>query len=101
MVVAPNQFCYLDHYQSRSPSEPIAIGGFLPLKKVYSFNPIPDQLTKSQAQLIKGLKPVCVWTEYMPESSHVEYMIYPRLLALSEVVWLNEKVEILKIFKHV
>ena len=90
VVVAPNQFCYLDHYQSRSPSEPLAIGGFLPLKKVYSFNPIPDQLTKSQAQLIKGAQ-ACVWTEYMPESSHVEYMIYPRLLALSEVVWLNEK----------
>lgn len=90
VVVAPNQFCYLDHYQSRSPSEPLAIGGFLPLKKVYFFNPIPNQLTKSQAQLIKGAQ-ACVWTEYMPESSHVEYMIYPRLLALSEVVWLNEK----------
>lgn len=90
VVVAPNQFCYLDHYQSRSASEPLAIGGFLPLKKVYLFNPIPEQLTKAQAQLIKGAQ-ACVWTEYMPESSHVEYMIYPRLLALSEVVWLNEK----------
>ena len=57
---------------------------------MYLFNPIPDQLTASQAQLIKGAQ-ACVWTEYMPESSHVEYMIYPRLLALSEVVWLNEK----------
>ena len=89
-VVAPNQFCYLDHYQSRSTSEPLAIGGFLPLKKVYMFNPIPEQLTKAQSQLIKGAQ-ACVWTEYMPESSHVEYMVYPRLLALSEVVWLNEK----------
>ena len=54
------------------------------------FNPIPEQLTKEQSQLIKGAQ-ACVWTEYMPESSHVEYMVYPRLLALSEVVWLNEK----------
>lgn len=90
VVVAPNQFCYLDHYQSRSASEPLAIGGFLPLKKVFLFDPIPEQLTEAQSQLIKGAQ-ACVWTEYMPETSHLEYMIYPRLLALSEVVWLNSK----------
>ncbi|MDP5082563.1 MAG: glycoside hydrolase family 20 protein [Winogradskyella sp.] len=88
VILTPSSHCYFDHYQSEHKDEPLAIGGFLPLEKVYSFNPIPEELTKDEANYVLGAQGN-VWTEYIPNSKKVEYMIFPRLLALSEVVWSN------------
>jgi hexosaminidase len=76
---------YLDHAQSRS-DEPLSIGGYTPLSATYSYNPTPAVLTSSQQKFIMGVQ-ANLWTEYIPTESKVEYMLYPRLLALSEVAW--------------
>ena len=86
VILTPGSHCYFDHYQSTNENEPIAIGGFLPLEKVYSFNPIPEELTKDESKYVLGAQGN-VWTEYMPTSEKVEYMAFPRMIALSEVVW--------------
>ncbi|WP_296315831.1 beta-N-acetylhexosaminidase [Winogradskyella sp. UBA3174] len=90
VILTPGSHCYFDHYQSENKDEPLAIGGFLPLEKVYSLNPIPDELTEEEAKYVLGAQGN-VWTEYMPNTKQVEYMVFPRILALSEVVWLNSK----------
>ena len=86
VIMTPTSHCYFDYYQSENPNEPLAIGGFLPLEKVYNLNPIPDSLTKEEGKYILGAQGN-VWTEYMDTEDQVEYMLFPRLLALSEVVW--------------
>jgi hexosaminidase len=88
VILTPNSHCYFDHYQSENIDEPLAIGGFLPLEKVYSLNPIPEELTQEEAKFVLGAQGN-VWTEYIPNSKKVEYMVFPRILALSEVVWSN------------
>ena len=90
VILTPNSHCYFDHYQSENIDEPLAIGGFLPLEKVYNLNPIPEELTQEEAKYVLGAQGN-VWTEYMPNSQKVEYMVFPRILALSEVVWSNPK----------
>ena len=90
VILTPGSYCYFDHYQSENGDEPLAIGGFLPLEKVYNFNPIPEELTAEEGKYVLGAQGN-VWTEYMPNSKHVEYMIFPRILALSEVVWSNSE----------
>jgi hexosaminidase len=86
-VMTPETHCYLDHYQSLDRDvEPLAIGGFTSLEKVYSYEPVPAVLTEERVRYILGAQGN-VWTEYMPVSSHVEYMVLPRAIALSEVVW--------------
>ncbi|WP_353776860.1 family 20 glycosylhydrolase [Winogradskyella sp. 3972H.M.0a.05] len=86
VVMTPTSHCYFDYYQSENEDEPLAIGGFLPLEKVYSFNPIPDELTEEESQYVLGAQGN-IWTEYMPTEDKVEYMAFPRMLAMSEVVW--------------
>ncbi|WP_439128890.1 beta-N-acetylhexosaminidase [Polaribacter sp.] len=86
VILTPGSHCYFDHYQSDNENEPLAIGGFLPLEKVYSFNPIPKELTKEEAKYVLGAQGN-VWTEYILTSEKVEYMAFPRAIALSEVVW--------------
>jgi hexosaminidase len=86
VILTPGSHCYFDHYQSTKEDEPLAIGGFLPLEKVYSFNPIPEELTAEEAKYVLGAQGN-VWTEYMQTSKQVEYMAFPRMIALSEVVW--------------
>jgi len=86
VILTPGSHCYFDHYQSENKDEPLAIGGFLPLEKVYSFNPIPDELSKRESKYVLGAQGN-VWTEYMLNSKHVEYMVFPRILAMSEVDW--------------
>lgn len=86
VIMTPTSHCYFDYYQSDLPEEPLAIGGYLPLKKVYSYNPIPHELSPEQARYILGAQGN-VWTEYMPTFEQVQYMVFPRILALSEVVW--------------
>ena len=86
-VMAPGQYTYFDHYQSRDTvNEPLAIGGFLPLDSVYGYDPVPAALTPDEARHILGAQGQ-VWTEYLPDPKHVEYMAFPRLAALAEGVW--------------
>ncbi|MDT0555677.1 beta-N-acetylhexosaminidase [Patiriisocius hiemis] len=86
VILTPTSHAYFDYYQDDSYEEPLAIGGFLPLKKVYSFNPIPHELSKEEATHVLGAQGN-IWTEYMPTTDQVEYMLFPRVLAMSEVVW--------------
>ncbi|MDB0037904.1 beta-N-acetylhexosaminidase [bacterium] len=90
VVMTPTTYCYFDYYQSGHPSEPVAIGGFLPLEKVYRFDPLPKGLSKSEEKYILGGQ-ANLWTEYIGSMEHLEYMTYPRALALSQSVWCKEK----------
>lgn len=86
VIMTPVSHAYFDYYQSENLDEPTAIGGFLPLKKVYSLNPIPNELTEGEGKHILGAQ-ANLWTEYIPTEKQVEYMVFPRILAMSEVVW--------------
>ena len=87
VIMSPNTYCYLDYYQGEDlESEPAAIGGYLPLKHVYQFEVIPADIDPKKAHHILGGQGN-VWTEYIPTSEQVEYMAYPRSLAIAEAVW--------------
>jgi hexosaminidase len=87
VVMSPTAYSYFDHYQSTNHmQEPKAIGGFLPLKKVYSFDPMPTNLPAEFRDNVLGAQ-ANLWTEYIPNLARVEYMMFPRLCALAEVVW--------------
>jgi len=87
VVMAPGSHTYFDHYQSlNKKSEPLAIGGFLPMDTVYSFEPVPVELTAAEAKHILGAQ-AQVWTEYIQTPKDVEYMLFPRLSALAEALW--------------
>lgn len=85
-IMSPGTHCYFDHYQGERAAEPIAIGGYTPLEKVYAYRPVPDSLTKEEQKFILGAQ-ANLWTEYMYNEKQVEYMLMPRLCALSEVLW--------------
>jgi hexosaminidase len=87
VVMSPTKFCYFDYCQSLdSAMEPPGIGGYLPLQRVYSFEPIPTDLpAQLQSHILGGQ--ANLWTEYVPSIAHVEYMMFPRLCALAEVDW--------------
>ena len=85
-IMTPGSHCYIDSYQDAPYSQPEAIGGYLPLEKVYSYNPIPASLTPDEAKLIYGVQ-ANLWAEYIQTDEHCEFMIYPRILALAEVAW--------------
>ena len=91
VVMAPNSFVYLDYYQGPKRKEPLAIGGYLPLKTVYSFNPIPNELNAEAAKHILGAQ-ANLWTEFVPNIKQAEYMMFPRIAALAEVVWSHKEV---------
>lgn len=87
VVMAPYQYTYLDYYQSEDiEHEPLAIGGYTPLQKVYSYEPIPSAIQPDKVHHVLGTQGQ-LWTEYMPNPAHVEYMAFPRLCALAEVAW--------------
>ncbi|WP_462254657.1 beta-N-acetylhexosaminidase [Ferruginibacter sp.] len=85
VVMTPGSHCYLDHSQSKN-EDSVTIGGYLPLEKVYSYEPVPAVLNAEQAKYILGAQGN-LWTEYIKNNSKVEYMIFPRMMALSEVLW--------------
>lgn len=86
VVMSPNTHCYFDYYQSENTdAEPPAIGGHLPLERVYSFEPVPPALADHAARVL-GVQGN-IWTEYIPTEAQVEYMAFPRALALAEVAW--------------
>ncbi|WP_028297745.1 beta-N-acetylhexosaminidase [Olivibacter sitiensis] len=87
VIMTPNSHLYLDHKQSKDQAdEPVSIGGFLPLEKVYSYHPRPDSLSADQQKHILGVQ-ANLWTEYITTANHLEYMLFPRALALAEVAW--------------
>jgi hexosaminidase len=85
VVMTPMSHCYFDHYQGKI-DEPKAIGGYTPIENVYSFEPTPADLSPDLVSHILGAQGN-VWTEYMPTTEHVAYMVVPRICALSEVLW--------------
>lgn len=89
VIMTPGSHCYFDHYQSDHPDEPLAIGGLTTLEKVYHYRPIPEALPASQHQFILGAQ-ANLWTEYITTEEQLEYMIFPRLCALAEVLWTGE-----------
>jgi len=86
VIMTPSAQCYFDHYQSNPVTEPVTIGGYLPLGMVYRYEPVPTELNADEAKHILGAQ-ANLWTEYMPESDNVEYMAFPRVSALSEMLW--------------
>ena len=87
VVMTPNSYLYFDYYQLLDKAnEPQAIGGYLPLQRVYSYEPMPEELTAEEARHIIGVQ-ANIWTEYMPTFKHMQYMALPRVAALSEVQW--------------
>lgn len=90
VVMCPGSHCYFDHYQSEMPKEPLAIGGYTPLAKVYAYNPVPEQLNLDEKKYILGAQ-ANLWTEYIADFNHLTYMAYPRAIALAEVLWSNKE----------
>ena len=85
VIMTPGGWCYFDHTQNQN-EDSVTIGGFTPLEKVFSYEPVPKELEGSKAKHILGAQGN-VWTEYMKNTKKVEYMIFPRMSALSEVLW--------------
>jgi hexosaminidase len=98
VVMAPEKPVYFDHYQSKGPLEPAAIGGHNPIEDVYAYEPVPKELGEKEAKHVLGAQ-AQLWTEYMPNGKHLEYMAWPRLSALSEVVWSPKEARDLAGFK--
>ena len=90
VIMTPGSHCYFDHYQSTSAKEPLAIGGYTSLEKVYHWNIIPEELAQEHHKYILGGQGN-VWTEYIPDFRQVEYMAYARAMALSEALWGSNK----------
>ena len=86
VIMCPTSYCYFDYYQANPDFEPEAIGGFISLKKVYSFEPVPENLNPGQTKYIIGGQGN-VWTEYIKTPEQAEYMAVPRMTALAEVLW--------------
>lgn len=99
VVMTPGSHCYFDHYQGEPKNEPLAIGGYTTIEKVYSYQPTPQELSQEETQYILGAQGN-VWTEYMGSPEHVEYMIMPRMAALAEVVWGTSDVNNYKDFQN-
>lgn len=85
-IMSPGGYCYLDSYQDAPHTQPEAIGGYLTLEKVYSYNPIPDSLANQITPYIDGVQGN-LWCEYIPTAEHAEYMIWPREIAIAEIGW--------------
>jgi hexosaminidase len=90
VIMTPTSHVYFDYYQGDPENEPLAIGGYTPLQKVYEFEPVPPELSSSEARHILGAQGN-VWTEYINTANYLEYMVFPRALALSEVIWSPQK----------
>ena len=92
-IMTPNTYFYLDYYQSKDrDKEPFGIGGYLPIEKCYSYEPYVDGMTDEEKSHILGVQ-ANLWTEYIAEPYHLEYMLLPRLAALAEVQWCSPAVK--------
>lgn len=87
VIMTPGSYMYFDFYQADPRHQPAAIGGYTPIRKVYNYNPIPqDSLTAEEAKHFLGVQ-ANTWTEYIPTPEHLEYMMFPRALAVAEIGW--------------
>lgn len=87
VVMTPNTYLYFDYYQSKdTETEPMAIGGYLPIERVYSYEPMPKSLSPEEQKYIVGVQ-ANLWTEYIPDFKQVQYMVLPRMAALCESQW--------------
>lgn len=89
VIMTPGTYCYFDHSQTKN-EDSVTIGGFLPIAQVYSYEPIPPVLTDSESKYILGAQ-ANVWTEYIGNEKKLEYMIFPRMSALSEALWSSKQ----------
>ena len=89
VIMTPGAYCYLDHAQKKN-EDSVTIGGYLPLEKVYNYEPVPKELNDEEAKYVLGAQGN-VWSEYMSNPKKVEYMIFPRMSALSEVLWSSKQ----------
>ncbi|GAB3314139.1 hypothetical protein GCM10027299_01940 [Larkinella ripae] len=87
-IMTPTTFFYLDYYQAdpKTVSQPVSIGGLLPLEKTYAYEPMPDSLSAEQQKHIIGVQ-ANLWTEYIKTPEHMEYMLFPRAIAMAEIGW--------------
>lgn len=86
VIMTPSKWLYLDYRQDTAKSEPLAVKVLVDVPKVYSYEPVPTQLKIEEAKYVIGVQ-ANVWTEYMKTGDQVEYMVYPRAIALAEVAW--------------
>ncbi len=99
-IMSPTTFMYFDYYQTKyTDEEPLAIGGYVPVEKVYSFEPMDPSLTPDEQKHIIGVQ-ANLWTEYVPTYSHAEYMELPRMAALCEVQWCKPENKDFEAFKQ-
>lgn len=100
VIMVPTSHLYFDYYQTTDvDNEPLGIGGYVPIEKVYSFEPVPKELTAEEQKYIIGTQ-ANLWTEYIPNSNHVEYMVLPRIAALCEVQWTMPEKKNYELFLH-
>ena len=89
VIMTPNTYLYFDYYQAKdTENEPFGIGGYLPMERVYSYEPMPASLTPEEQQYIKGVQ-ANLWAEWIPSMKRIEYLILPRMVALSEIAWVQ------------
>lgn len=99
VVMTPGNYMYFDFYQADPKTQPYAIGGYTPIKKVYSYDPVPvDSLTEEERRHILGVQ-ANTWTEYIQMPEHLEYMMFPRALAVAEIGWTPQKLRTWEDFK--
>lgn len=99
VVMTPGNYMYLDFYQADPKTQPYAIGGYTPIKKVYSYDPVPaDSLTVEECRHILGVQ-ANTWTEYIQTPEHLEYMMFPRALAVAEIGWTPQELRTWEDFK--
>ncbi len=100
VIMAPHKEVYIDYYQSKDiENEPLAIGGYIPVERVYAFEPVSAELTKEEQKHIIGTQ-VNLWTEYISTPDYAEYMLLPRLAAISEVQWSDPKKKDFESFRN-
>lgn len=100
VIMTPTSHCYFDYYQTQNlQNEPLSIGGFVPLSKVYTLEPVPDILSEEEKGYIIGAQ-ANLWTEYVLTPEHVEYMLLPRLSAMCEVQWTHPTAKDYKNFRN-
>ncbi len=92
VIMTPYTYVYLDYYQCEPQGEPLAIGGYLPIEKVYSYNPMPEELTPEEQKHILGVQGN-LWSEYLSTPEHMEYMAYPRMFAVAESGWTPDRLK--------
>lgn len=92
VIMTPTSYLYLDYYQCEPQGEPLSIGGYVPLEKVYSFNPVPDELSPEEHKYILGVQGN-LWTEYIATPEHMEYMAFPRAFAVAETAWTPDRLK--------